>query len=257
MFFPRLRNHAKWMFVFLALVFGVGFVIFGVGSSLPSGLGDLIRNNGSSGLASVNDAQKKVDANPKSAAALLELSRAYQTSSNLDKAIPPLVKASQLKPKNQDYLNELAGLYTTQASDAQAIASAANTEYQSASGITSLVSGTTQQFFKAGPLDQTILDDVSKRGQDANGKASTALNAAAATYGKLTALSPKNAQTWLLYAYASQSAGKTDNAIKGYKQFLKLSPDDPSAPEIRQQVKSLQQTSSGVVSSGGITRINR
>ena len=35
MFFPRLRRQAKWMFVFLALVFGVGFVIFGVGSSLP------------------------------------------------------------------------------------------------------------------------------------------------------------------------------------------------------------------------------
>ncbi len=257
MFFPRLRNHAKWMFVFLALVFGVGFVIFGVGSSLPSGLGDLIRNNGSSGVASINDAQKKVDANPKSAAAQVELSRAYQADSNLEQAIPPLVKATKLKPKNQDYLNELAGLYTTQASEAQAVASAANTEYQSASGITSLVSGTTQQLFQAGPLDQTILDDVSKRGQDANGTASTALNNAMSTYGKLTQLTPKNGQMWLLYAYAAQSAGKTDNAIKGYKQFLKLSPDDPSAPEIRQQLKSLQQTSSTNVSGGGITRINR
>ena len=33
MFFPRLRRHAKWMFVLLALVFGLGFVIFG-GQSL-------------------------------------------------------------------------------------------------------------------------------------------------------------------------------------------------------------------------------
>ena len=31
--------------------------------------------------------------------------------------------------------------------------------------------GPTQQLFQAGPLDQTILDDVSKRGQEANGKA--------------------------------------------------------------------------------------
>ena len=30
MFFPRLRRHAKWMFLFLALAFGLGFVGFGV-----------------------------------------------------------------------------------------------------------------------------------------------------------------------------------------------------------------------------------
>src|SRR6476659_3423220 len=77
MFFPRLRNHAKWMFVFLALVFGVGFVIFGVGSSLPSGVADLIRNNGSSTAASVSDAQDKIDKSPKDATAQVELSRAY------------------------------------------------------------------------------------------------------------------------------------------------------------------------------------
>ena len=32
MFFPRLRRHAKWMFVFLAVALGGGFVIFGVGA---------------------------------------------------------------------------------------------------------------------------------------------------------------------------------------------------------------------------------
>ena len=31
MFFPRLRRHAKWMFVFLAVALGGGFVLFGVG----------------------------------------------------------------------------------------------------------------------------------------------------------------------------------------------------------------------------------
>ena len=48
MFFPRLRQHTKWMFVFLALVFAVGFVGFGVGSG-GTGLGDLLRNNGGGG----------------------------------------------------------------------------------------------------------------------------------------------------------------------------------------------------------------
>ena len=257
MFFPRLRNHAKWMFVFLALVFGVGFVAFGVGSSLPSGVADLFQGSTSTGEASISDAQKKIEEHPKDAAARLELSRAYQRDGQLDAAIAPLVKATALAPKNQDYLNELAGLYQQQANTQQTIASAANAEYQAASGITSLVSGTSQQLFTAGPLDQSILDDVSKRGQEANGKASTALKGAATTYAKITKLSPRDSQTWALYAYSAQAAGDTAGAIKGYKQYLKLSPDAPDAAQVKAQIKSLQQSSTAGVSSGGITRINR
>jgi len=32
MFFPKLRRNAKWVFLFLALVFALGFVGFGVGA---------------------------------------------------------------------------------------------------------------------------------------------------------------------------------------------------------------------------------
>jgi hypothetical protein len=62
---------------------------------------------------------------------------------------------------------------------------------------------------------------------------------------------------WLLYAYSAQSASQTDAALKGYKQFLKLSPDAPEAAQVKAQIKSLESTSNGVVSSGGVTRINR
>ena len=48
MFFPRLRRHAKWMFVFLALVFGLGFVGFGVGAG-GVGFGDVFRGGGGGG----------------------------------------------------------------------------------------------------------------------------------------------------------------------------------------------------------------
>ncbi len=43
MFFPKLRRQAKWVFVFLALSFAVGFVVFGVGSDGGAGLGDLLQ----------------------------------------------------------------------------------------------------------------------------------------------------------------------------------------------------------------------
>src|SRR6266498_1693259 len=65
MFFPRLRRQAKWVFVFLALVFAVGFVAFGVGSG-SSGISDILRGNfGGGGTSSqIKDDQKKIKANP-------------------------------------------------------------------------------------------------------------------------------------------------------------------------------------------------
>ena len=55
MFFPRLRRQAKWMFVFLALVFGLGYVIFNVGGTIPGvGLGDVLsdlRQNSAGGVS--------------------------------------------------------------------------------------------------------------------------------------------------------------------------------------------------------------
>src|SRR5919201_1781894 len=44
MFFPRLRRQAKWVFVFLAVVFAAGFVFFGVGSG-STGISDLLQGN--------------------------------------------------------------------------------------------------------------------------------------------------------------------------------------------------------------------
>src|SRR6185503_13332844 len=72
MFFPRLRRHAKWMFVLLALVFGLGFG--------GTGIGDIFRDQGgTSSGQSVSDAQKQAAENPKSAQAWRDLSTAYQT----------------------------------------------------------------------------------------------------------------------------------------------------------------------------------
>ena len=72
MFFTRLRGHAKWMFVFLALVFGVGFVGFGIGANQNASIGDLLRGGGGTSAATASpssDAREQVKKNPKSAQA--------------------------------------------------------------------------------------------------------------------------------------------------------------------------------------------
>ena len=60
LFFARIRRHAKWMFVLLALVFGVGFVAFGVGSG-STGIGDILRGNVFGGSSNSVDSQIKDD----------------------------------------------------------------------------------------------------------------------------------------------------------------------------------------------------
>ena len=64
MFFPRLRRHAKWMFLFLALAFGLGFVGFGVGAG-GIGIGDVFRDAaGGTGVPSISDSEQRVLENP-------------------------------------------------------------------------------------------------------------------------------------------------------------------------------------------------
>src|SRR5438093_9739819 len=72
MFFPRLRRHAKWMFLFLALVFGLGFVGFGVGAG-GVGFGDILKSGGG-GQPSISKAEQKTLDNPKDAQAFKDLS---------------------------------------------------------------------------------------------------------------------------------------------------------------------------------------
>jgi tetratricopeptide (TPR) repeat protein len=253
MFFPRLRRQAKWMFVFLALVFGVGFVVFGVGSSLPSGVADILGNKSSSGATSVDDALKAVEKNPKDAKAQFELSQAYQRDGNLDAAIPPLAKYVQLKPKDTNGLSQLAGLYTTQASRAQEEAAVAQQQYQEAAGIGAFQSSGTSNIFQAGALDKLILDDAQKHLQDASTKSREAFGNAASTYVKLTKLTPKDAEIWYLMGISAEQASDYATALKGYKRFVKLSPDAPEAQLVKQRIKSLEQSSQQPTATNGAT----
>ena len=111
MFFPRLRRHAKWMFLFLALAFGLGFVGFGVGAG-GVGVGDVFRDAaGGSGVPSISDSEQKVLDNPKDAQAFKDLATAYQAEGDIDQAVEAMASYTALKPKDTDALRELAALY--------------------------------------------------------------------------------------------------------------------------------------------------
>ena len=246
MFFPRLRRHAKWMFVFLAVALGGGFVLFGVGAG-GTGVGDLFRGNGgTSGVPSVSNAQKKAEQNPKDVEAWRELSTALQTDGQTDKAIDAQKQVVVLAPKDADALRELAGLYLAQSTAKQRTAQILQ--------IQAAYAGAGQNFPGAlvSATGQSLVDD--KISATINAQSSTAIqklvaearNAssnAVGAYKKIVVLQPGDPNVQLEFAQAAQQAGDVAAAVGAYEAFLKLAPDDPNAPIVKQQLKQLKQTS--------------
>src|SRR5262249_45073622 len=125
MFFPKLRSHAKWVFVLLAVIFMTSFVFLGVGSG-SSGLGDLLQGNfgnlfssNSGTSAQIKKDRSRIDKNAKDYAAYKDLAAALNSSGKTDEAISTLEKLRTIHPKDVDGLSQLAGLYLAQGQTAQ------------------------------------------------------------------------------------------------------------------------------------------
>jgi tetratricopeptide (TPR) repeat protein len=245
MFFTRLRRHAKWMFVFLALTFGVGFVAFGIGSDQGTGIGDILRNGGgsSSGNLSVGDARDEVRENPKSADAKRDLATALQEDGQTDEAITVLNQYLDQRPKDEDALRELAGLHLGRAN---ALAQEAQLAQLRASYLTfgstfavplDLGNGAT---LGTDPIDEAISTQASQEVSEAYGKAQASYQNAEDAYDRLAAVLPRDPNVQLELAQAAQQSGDVTKAITAYEHFLKLAPDDPSASIVKQQIQQLK-----------------
>ena len=246
MFFPRLRRHAKWMFLFLAVAFALGFVGFGVGAG-GVGFGDILRGRSSSGVPSVSDAQKRVLENPKDAKAFRDLATAHQAAGSTDDAIDALESFVALRPRDTDVLRELAGLYLSKASDAQQRGQIADFRAAYlAPGAT--VAGAIQlggRSLDPDPISSAVSGQISGDSLLAYADAQEASRKAVDTYRRITVVLPKDPTVQLELAQAAQGAGDLGTAVGAYEAFLKLAPDDPTAVEVRRILKLLR-TQSGV-----------
>jgi len=245
LFFTRLRRHAKWMFVFLALVFGLGFVVFGVGSDQGTGIGDLFRDGGgaSNSGVSVSEARDQVKKSPNSAEAQRSLATALQEDGQTDEAIVVLNRYLELEPKDKEALQELAGLHlgraTSLARDAQEAQLRASylTFGSTFSTPLDLGKGAT---LPPDPIDQAVSTLANQAVSTAYTAAQASFQKAEETYDRLAAVAPRDPNVQLELAQAAQQSGDIAKAITAYEMFLKLAPDDPTAPSVRQQSTHLQ-----------------
>ena len=245
MFFPRLRRHAKWMFVFLALVFGLGFVAFGVGAG-GVGFGDVLRGVGGGGGPSVEDARSKTEENPKDAAAWEELATAYQADNDIAGAIEAQTQLIALRPKDPDALRQLAALQIQRLGELQTQAQIiqSNASINAAGQNFPSLSAGGQSVFDD-PFGQAINAEASERVQRLSAEAHVAAAGAVDAYKKLVALQPNDPGVQIELAQAATQTYDYATAIAAYKRFLQLAPDDPSAAAVKQQLKQLEQAVSG------------
>ncbi|HEY6583434.1 MAG TPA: hypothetical protein VIZ29_01190 [Gaiellaceae bacterium] len=250
MFFPRLRRQTKWMFVFLAVIFGLGYVIFNVGGSIPgTGLGDVLQGLGQSTAGPTEgDARDKIKDHPNDPAGYMELATALQRNGKTDEAVEPLTRYLAFRPRDRAALSQLAGLYLTQGRNAQDEAARAQNQ------LTEITGGGVFSPDTSSPFGQQFGDGAITKieSTDLNQKLSTAYVAyqdayrnATRVYKDLIAVIPKREQAeqpsvFLQLAFAAQSANELKEAIAAYERFLQVAPDSPNAAGVREQIKQLQ-----------------
>jgi len=193
--------------------------------------------------SSATKPSQNVEENPKSAQAKRDLATALQEDGQTDEAITVLSGYVDQRPKDENALRELAGLYLARAN---ALAQEAQIAQLRASYLTfgstfavplDLGDGAT---IGTDPIDTAISTQASQEVSAAYGQAQTAFQSAESTYDKLAAVAPRDPNVQLELAQAAQQSGNTPKAIAAYERFLALAPDDPSAEIVKQQIAQLK-----------------
>lgn len=253
LFFTRLRTHAKWVFVFLAIAFGLGFVAFGVGSDVQGGLDQLFQGRAAGSGADVDDARERAEENPKDAAAQLALAEALQTDGKPEEAIPPLQRYLALRTNDEEALQLLANLYLSKGQRIQDEVTFAQQE------AAYLDPGQTFRPTPGSELGNAVssasvfqpAEEANQRATELYGELQTVANQIATTYKKIATIAPDDPTVQLELAEAAQNAGDSATALAAYKRFIKLAPDDPSAEVVREQIKVLEASAAPAASAGG------
>jgi cytochrome c-type biogenesis protein CcmH/NrfG len=252
LFFNRLRRHAKWVYLTLALAFAGTFIFLGVGSG-STGLGDILQNafqrNSSSG-GSVGSLQKKVAEHPGDATAWHDLATKLQQDQRTDEAIAALKHYTALRPRDTAGLDELAALYSQRIDDYQQQASdaSANAQVLAPGGEFQPAPSTTfgKLFSDPTALQDPIANAVTTQANGAVSDAYTKLTdvskQSVAIYKRLATLEPSNAVRQVQLGQAAATAGDTATAIAAFQKFLKLAPNDVLAPQVKQELKQLRSS---------------
>jgi tetratricopeptide (TPR) repeat protein len=242
MFFPKLRRQAKWVFVFLALTFGIGFVAFGVGTG-GGGIGDIFQGlqRGSSSGPSVGDARDKIAKG--NLAAYKELAEAYLAENKQDESIAAAEKYVAARPKDYDFMRSLAGYYEAKAARLRQDAAAVQADLTAKTGGTTFSLPGNSLLGRAlgtGRIDQELTTAANQKLTEQYSGIQTSYTRATRLYQAVAAVHRDDVLLQFSLAQAAYQAQLVPTAVKAYARVIKLAPDSLEAQQAEQQIKLLQ-----------------
>jgi tetratricopeptide (TPR) repeat protein len=245
MFFIRLRRHAKWIFVVLALSFAFTFLFAGVGSGGSGGdvIGFLLGNRSTDPL---KKAQKDVEKNPKNAKALLVLAQAYQGKDQAEQAAAAFERYLTLRPRDTTALLQLGVLSGNQAVKNCGDYQVAQQQLQDIAASTGLALGALGGKLGEDALSKPVIASANQRATDAYIACANSIDTWVKTYQRYASAVPvketiEKARAEYQLGRVAGTAGQYAIAIAAYERFLKLAPDDPLAKEARSQLATLRK----------------
>jgi tetratricopeptide (TPR) repeat protein len=247
MFFPRLRNQAKWAFVFLILVFGGGFVFLGVGSG-GLDLGQLLRDafgNQGPSTGSVSDAQEAVRDRPTDAVARRRLADVLEKNGRIEEAVVAWREYTRLRPRDVNALRRLAELQLGRADRFLRQAQLAALAQQEAGAGATFGPSPTSSLGRAlgeDPIATAVTTKFGAQLQEASTKYQTAAAGAVATFQQIVDLRPEDQQALFSLAQAADTLRQTDVAIRAYTRLLELDLDAATKAQIRERIRTLRQS---------------
>ena len=244
MLFERIRRGQKPVFVFLAIMFGLGFVALGVGSGAGGiNLGDLL-NTSSGGSGSISDLSAKTSEHPNDAPAWRELAAAYQADGQTDAAIGAYLRYIALRPKDQNGLSSGASLLELRAQRSQSQLTKAQAL---AAQYTTPSTASAAHSLKLAPALSHSVEDALAQPYNANVQSlqtriSSDYLQATAVRQKLVDLDPQNAPYQFALAQDAAAGRQYTTAAKALKAYLDLSPslDSATRQQLEQTLKALQ-----------------
>jgi tetratricopeptide (TPR) repeat protein len=243
MFFPKLRSQAKWVFVFLALSFGIGFTVFGVGGG-GLGLGDILQGSSSVGGPSVKDAQKKIDKGD--LAAYKELADAYRNENKTDDAITAGEQYLKARPKDYEYTKTVAADYEGRAARQRDEATAVQDSVTASTGGATFTPVQTSKLGRAlgtPRIDQELQTAANQQLTQLYSGMQSSYARATQLYKTVSAANPKDLLVLQLLANSAYQSRDNQTAMAAARRVVKLAPGTQDARQARQLIQFIKAQS--------------
>jgi tetratricopeptide (TPR) repeat protein len=157
-------------------------------------------------------------------------------------AVAVLERYTSVKPEDTDALRQLANLWGILVSQAQREAEAAQAEAAQVSAAKTFAPPSAKflQDIEQNKIADQLAAQATTRANAAGARAQAAASSQQKVYGSLTDLIPDDPSLQLSLGIAAQQAGDYQTAVKAYKKFVALAPNDPSVREVKARIKFLE-----------------